>query len=336
MLVVGGKTLAAAGSNATLTSASGTTLTLGSGNDVEGLTVTGVTGISGTSFGTLTVHGVSVNTTGQALNLSTGAFAVGSDFGAITSTGGTNGIALDSLTSTLDFASAVNVSGSSGYGISVTGTTTPTLNFNGAVTIDNHATTGGGVSIAKGTVGFTGGLVITTSSGTGFNETGGTIAVTGSGNTIAATTGSGLTLGSATVGASGVTFDSITSGGNMGIQLNGTQLTGAVNVGGLTATGDTGAYFSGITGAGGVNLTGTIDIDDTDYGLYLSGTLGTINIANTAGSVLTIDGGAMASMPAAYPAVPSTSLRARDRRASGRRPARRNMRSWQLRTPAAR
>ncbi|TJX25984.1 MAG: hypothetical protein E5W21_32395, partial [Mesorhizobium sp.] len=57
-------------------------------------------------------------------------------------------------------------------------------------------------------------------------------------------------------------------------------------------TGYTGAALSALTGTGEVNFTGTTDLDVSYRGFDIGGPkVGTINIANVAGSTLTIDGG---------------------------------------------
>src|SRR5690606_33837516 len=65
--------LVAAGTRPTLTNGSGNVITLGSGNTVKGLTVgnRSGSGLSGSSFGTLTVESVDITGSGQALSLTT-------------------------------------------------------------------------------------------------------------------------------------------------------------------------------------------------------------------------------------------------------------------------
>ncbi|MBZ9922501.1 hypothetical protein LB579_33110, partial [Mesorhizobium sp. BR1-1-7] len=149
----------------------------------------------------------------------------------------------------------------------------------------------------NGTINFTqGGLAITTTDGTGFVAGyGGTVSVSGAGNTIAASNGNGLVISSADVGSDGVTFDSISAKSNSdgaGVFLWGSVLAGDVDIGGLRDTGYTGASLFGLSGTGEVNFTGTTDLDVSYTGFDIGGPqVGTINIANVAGSALTIDGG---------------------------------------------
>ncbi|WP_246675438.1 right-handed parallel beta-helix repeat-containing protein [Mesorhizobium sp. B2-3-4] len=161
------------------------------------------------------------------------------------------------------------------------------------------------------TVDFTnGGLDVSTTTGTSFvaigdlgpaDATSTVITVTGAGNTI--NSGSdGLVVLGANVGSAGVTFDSISAvsrtpafvgdPGGAGVTLSGANLVGDINIGGLRDTGYLGASLSALSGAGKVNFTGTIDLDVSYAGFDIGGPeVGTVNIANVAGSTLTIDGG---------------------------------------------
>ncbi len=106
--VVNGMTIGGSGSNPTIaTGAAANDVTLASGNTVRGFTLGNSSGsaLAGTSFGTLTIDTVTINSSGQALNLNTGAFGAGAAFTSITSTGGTNGISLTSVTGTVDLGS---------------------------------------------------------------------------------------------------------------------------------------------------------------------------------------------------------------------------------------
>ncbi|MBB6409702.1 S-layer family protein [Mesorhizobium sangaii] len=146
------------------------------------------------------------------------------------------------------------------------------------------------------TINFTnGGLNITTTTGAGFVAlNSGIISITGANNTIAG--GDGLLVAATNVGAGGIAFDSISSvatapGG--GVVLNNVDLAGNVNIGGLTNTGAIGVSMFGVTTSSGksVNFTGTTNIDVDTSGFQFGGQVATVNIANVAGSSLTIDGG---------------------------------------------
>ncbi|MEA3210564.1 MAG: hypothetical protein QOE70_3621 [Chthoniobacter sp.] len=179
---------------------------------------------------------------------------------------------------------SANITGSGGTGINVVNNgggiilfsgTTKTLNTgtSDAVTLTNN----GGAAIN-----FTnGGLDIDTTSGIGFNATGGgTITVTGSGNSInntgavATHTNTALNVANTTIGAGGLNFVSITSGGGAsGIILNSTGTSG-----GLTVSGD---------GGGSNNGSGGTIQNTTGDGISLTTTenvrLGYMNITNNLG-----------------------------------------------------
>ena len=84
--------------NATIVNiiSSGNGVVLGQNNQLYGFTAGNTTGIaiSGSSFGTLLVNDVKINTTGAGLSLTTGSFGATAIFGSITSTGGTNNVTL--------------------------------------------------------------------------------------------------------------------------------------------------------------------------------------------------------------------------------------------------
>ncbi|GAB3546324.1 beta strand repeat-containing protein [Spirosoma fluminis] len=112
-----------------------------------------------------------------------------------------------------------------------------------------------------------GGLAITTSTGTGFLATGGgTVNVTGAGNTITSGNGTALNVANTTIGASGLTFRSISAnGGANGIVLNNTGTSG-----GLTVTGDGGNSSNGSGGT--IQNTAGADGSVAGNGIYLTNT----------------------------------------------------------------
>ncbi len=99
----------------------GTAITLGAGNTLRGFTIgNATTALTGTNFGTLTTSEVTINTTGQALTLSTGTLAGG--FVGVTSSGGTNNISLTALATsgTFDLGTGA-LSGATGRAFFVSG-----------------------------------------------------------------------------------------------------------------------------------------------------------------------------------------------------------------------
>lgn len=205
------------------------------GSTGAGIRLVGVGGSFSAAGGSITGSaGAGVDVTGGA-----GVFSYGGDIAvagplAVSVTGRTGG--------------ALTLSGtiaSTGNGISVQNNSGGTIAFTGS---SKSLSTGAnaGVSLANNagaTISFGGGgLVIGTTTGTGFDATGGgTISVTGAGNTVASAGGVAVRVQNTTIGASGLTFRSVSAnGGTNGIVLNNT---GALN--GMQVTG------SGTAGSGG-------------------------------------------------------------------------------------
>jgi adhesin/invasin len=169
------------GTSPTITSAT-TGITLGSGNTLRGFNLGNVTGtaLSGTSFGTLVVSNVGINTTGQALSLTTGTLNGG--FTQLRSTGGANNVFLSGVattgTSTLGAAGDV-LSGATGDAFVVAGGT-GSFTYSGSVTQASNAAllnVSGGHS---GTLTFqTGTLSATNGTGLQFDNADGSYVFTG-------------------------------------------------------------------------------------------------------------------------------------------------------------
>jgi hypothetical protein len=300
--VVNGQTvvLLTAGSAPTVTkSAAGTTLVLASNDVVQGLNVNSTAGaaISGSGFGSFAAQYVSVAAIGgPSLDLQNG--TVSASFGSLSSAGSTgDGLRLAGVGGTLTAPAgitagaavhAVEISGGTvnvdyagsisdtGGGILVQNNTGGTIAFNGSSkSLSTGAATAVTLSSNGGaTVNFGGGgLNIATAGATGFSASGGgTVNVTGANNVITSANGTALSVANTTIGASGLSFRSISaSNDGNGIVLDNT---GALN--GLQVTG-TGAVGSG----------GTIS-DMTANGVLLSGTrnvfLSSLEIHNTGAS----------------------------------------------------
>ncbi len=220
----------------------------------------GVNGIDLTNCaGTFTVNGGTItNPTGTGVMISGGS-VVFSSSGVITDN---SGFAVD-----IDNHDSGNVtfSGnitSTGTGIRVQNCGGGTKTFSGTskslTTTTNNAVnllsnTGATITISNG------GLVINTSSGVGFNATGGATAVnvTGAGNTINSVSATALNVSSTTIGASGMTFQSISSGNNTaaadpteGIVLNTTGSNGGLSITGTGTTNGSGGTIQNITNRG--------------------------------------------------------------------------------------
>ncbi|HYJ85157.1 MAG TPA: Calx-beta domain-containing protein, partial [Pyrinomonadaceae bacterium] len=211
----------------TITSA-GNAINVASGNTLRGFTVgDSITDISGTGFGTLTIADVTLNDTGQALNLTTGTLAA--TFGSISSTSSTlTGISLTGVAGSLTMPTTT-ITDPAGIGISVN-TSSATLDF-GNTTSTGSGGTGVSLTTNTGTITF-GSLTITPDA----NQRG--LLATDNSNTITATSGAITTTGAPAVEitrGSGTTplLMSLTSvsanGGISGIILSNTS--GSFNVG---------------------------------------------------------------------------------------------------------
>lgn len=133
-----------------------------------------------------------------------------------------------------------------------------------------------------------GGLAITTTSGAGFAATGGanSIEVTGTGNVISSTTGRALEVTNSTIGAAGLTFQSVSANGaTNGILLNNTGSTAGLTVTGVAAAASGGTIQN--TTGNGIRLINTrspsfnlMSINST-VGSGIKGTGGVTNFSLT-------------------------------------------------------
>jgi hypothetical protein len=213
-----------------------------SGSAGAGIHLLGIGGSFSAAGGTITgAAAAGVDVTGGA-----GVFSYGGD---IVSTGPLAVFVANRTGGALTFGGTI---ASTGNGIGVQNNSGGTIAFNGA---SKSLATGANAGVrllnnTGATISFGGGgLAIATSTGTGFEATGGgTVTVTGAGNTVVSAGGTALRVENTTIGAAGLSVRSISaSGGSNGIVLNNT---GAIN--GLQVTG-TGAAGSGgtITGMSG-------------------------------------------------------------------------------------
>jgi len=223
-----------------------------------GLRLVGVGGTLAAPAGVVSnAAGAGVEVSGGNAIVTYGGSIAGSGTRAASVTGRTGG----SLTLSGDIADANG-------GILVQNNTGGTIAFNGGSKVLATGA-GNGVTLANNTgatVSFGGGgLVITTTTGTGFSAAGGgTVNVTGANNTITASGATALSVVNTTIGASGLSFRSISaSGGANGIVLDNS---GAVN--GLQVTG------SGAAGSGGtIQGQSGVDGSTSGIGVYLNGAL---------------------------------------------------------------
>ncbi|WP_189523068.1 hypothetical protein [Mesorhizobium sp. M8A.F.Ca.ET.213.01.1.1] len=278
-----------------------TNATFGSGNGIDLQALSG-TAAFGTGTLTNTGAGTSFNI-GSATDQS-GGNAVISYGGTIASNGTGAAVSIQELTGgsvTLSGNLTDNNAAAGGNIIvaAIDNGTAATVAFSGATKqISSGATDG--VSLTgnpNGTIDFSnGGLAITTTTATGFHvASADTVSVSGSGNTITTTTGTALDLGNATVGAGGVTFDSITvAGAATGIALNnvsgGAVSLGAVDLEGITSRG---VDISGTIGS-------TLDFTSLNIGLGATNAIGldlsgaALGASNITAGDFDVDGGSFA------------------------------------------
>jgi hypothetical protein len=236
-LSVDGDALVAAGANpAVITNAGGVGVGLANGSDVEGITVSGASGngIAGSAVTTSTVGGT------------TAVSVTGSGGDGVSLTGAASG----------NISVAASISGNTGHSVVVSSRTGGTVAFSGSV-----SDSGLGISLANNTgatVNFTGGVTASSGSHPAFTATGGgTVNVTGSSNTLTTTTGTALDVENTTIGASGLTFKSISANGAAnGILLSNTGTSGSLSVTGAGGVAASGGTIQNTTGAG-ISLTST-------------------------------------------------------------------------------
>ncbi len=272
--------------------------TINIGGTASAITARHALDITNTSFGSGATFAsiTSTNSVTKAVNLDNVTGSVVINGGSISTTIST-GVAFDvnAGSSTITYAGTISYSGmSAGRTVEVTGRTGGTVTLSGNIStsvgtgINVASNTGGTItfsgtskSLSTGvnaavtlatntgaTVNFTGGgLAITTTTAMGFSATGGgTVNVTGASNTISSTTGTALNVASTTIGASGLTFQSISAnGGPNGIVLNGSS-------GNLTVTGDGSGHANG-SGGSLANITGGVLGNAPVHCLTASGTI---------------------------------------------------------------
>jgi hypothetical protein len=268
-------------------------VTLASGNTLQGIDLGTTSGyaLSGSSVGSATIDtvtsgaignpnggAVSIAGTGNALNVqltsvnsngATGnAIAIAGASGSFNAAGGSlaNAGAADVSLSggTLGFTLGATVSDTTGTLVAVSGQTAGLKDFNGALT-------GGAVSLTGNTgatVRFDGGVNLSTFANDAFTASGGgTVAVTGSANTLDTTTGRALDVAATTISSDGLTFRRISANGaTQGIVLDTTGSSGSLAVTGNGATTCTKTDQSGCSGGTIQNGVGTDDSGATPVG----------------------------------------------------------------------
>ncbi len=229
----------------------------------------GFTGVTVTASGS---EGLRLNAVAGTLALGTGAIAgTAANVPAVHITGGMGTLAYAGSIAKTNAGRLVEISGagsgtitlggnlsctaSCGSGVHVAGRTGGTITFSGTgKTFATGANPAVNLATNTGTtIHFTeGGMDIDTTTGNGFNATGGgTVTVQGAGNTIDAGSGTGLNVANTTIGSAGLAFQRIaTNGGTNGIVLNNTGASGGLTVTGLAGAPGSGGTIQNTAGAG--------------------------------------------------------------------------------------
>jgi hypothetical protein len=284
--------------------------------------------------GTVNFNGTTTLNGGNAhIDINTGsggtiALGSGASIGAKTSptgiafneTGSSANVTYNGTIRQTNAANAVSINAKTGDTTTFAGTITATTTTANAINLTGNT---------GGTINFAGGLNLTTTSGTGFNATGGgTVNATQNNtsivNTISGTTGIALNIANTTIGASNLTFRSISAGTAAGSTGVGISLDTTGSSGGLHVVGDgtttlfgnssggtiqhkTGADFSTTSGIG-IYLNNTTDVqlanmtlhDFDNFGIFGLGVTG-FKLANS-----TINGAnGNSTMPAMPPTMPT-------------------------------
>ncbi|MEW5928320.1 MAG: cadherin-like domain-containing protein [Gemmatimonadota bacterium] len=234
------------------------------------------------SNGTLAADFKGVSSSGGAVNVSLAGVGGTADLG-IGALSGSTVAAFQVQGGSGSLAYAGSIATTAGRSVAVSGRTGGSVTLSGAIddtgtgilVLDNSGGTvaftgasktvstgaGAGVTLA-GNTGATvqfagGGLAVSTTTGAGFSATGGgTVQVTGANNTITSAGGVALNVADADIGASGITFRSISAnGGVSGIVLSNTGSANGLNVTGSGAAGSGGTIQN--TSGPGISLEGT-------------------------------------------------------------------------------
>ena len=226
-----------------------------SGSSTQGINLNAISG-------TLTMNGGSLATSTGTAFAGQGTLGTTSYAGSISkATAGKLVTIIGAATGSVTLGGALSCT-SACTGIDVLNRGAGTIAFTGSSKVLN---TGANPAVtlttnSGATVNFTGGgLAISTTSGTGFNATGGgTVTVQGSGNTLTSTTGTAVNVNATTIGAAGMSFQSInstTASANTAIVLTNTGA-GAFSVTGTGAAGTGGTLSNKTVDAVQLNTTG--------------------------------------------------------------------------------
>ena len=291
-LVVGGFTLAAAGTDATIVNAVGNGVTVEQGNTLTGFTVGNTTGydIANTTtatVGTLNISNVTLNGTGGLIRADSGG-TINATLDSATSTGGsTSAILLSNVdNSSFTVTGTTAIDDATADGILIQNSDNSTFTFTGGVTILNDGgANGDGVDLLTNTgstLNFNGGVNITVNGASAFGfraQSSGTVNILDPGTTqITSNNGTALLVNPTTLNA---TLDSLTSGGGaQGISLTG--MSGSLSIGTVGINGQSGNGVEVINSTGSLTINGGSIGNSNDPGgdaFHVFGGTGAVTVA---------------------------------------------------------
>ena len=275
-LVIGAETIETGTGRPTITTTGGANhgVELAQNNSVSGLDIGTTTGAGisdgGGSVGSLTISDVGKSGGGQIVDIDQGG-TLSVTLNGAASTGSTGGaIDLDGVSGSFTVSGATAISGiHADGGVDVTGSSLA-VSLAGGGSIATADTVAVNFAGNSGSLTLGGGLDLVTTSGAGLVASGGgTVTATGAGNSVTSTTGTAVTISGTTIGAAGVTLESVSSNG----AANGIVLAnsggGAFSVTGNGLAGSGGSIVAS-TGAG-VSLTNTGPVAFTDFAIASGG-----------------------------------------------------------------
>jgi len=289
-LDVAGFHLADDGARSTVTNnAAGFGVTLAGGgtgnNEIAGINIVstggaGNHGLTGTSFGNLTINNTTIDASGQALVLSTGAIVAGSTGLVSTdSDGGTNNVSLTGITGSLTLGSGA-LSGATGAAFNVSGGSVTTA-YTGNITQAQNAALvnvagghSGSLTFSTGTLSATNGTGLQFDNADGSYNFNGTNTLNGGDAGVDIVNGSSgnfsFSSSSAITNATGIAFN--VNGGNGNIDYNGT----------ISHTANTRAISVQNHNGGTVSFDGTVSATGSSDGILLATNTGAvINFTST-------------------------------------------------------
>jgi VCBS repeat-containing protein len=267
----------------TITASAGDGIDVAENNTITGVDIGSTSGAGidddGGTVGTLTVIDVGIGgiRSGQIVDIDHGGTLNVTLNEASSSSSSGGAIDLNAVGGSFTVTGATTIAGATGGGVDVTSGVNLGVDFQGGLTASSGASTAVNFSGNMGSSTLAAdGLNLTTTTGTGLNvSSGGTVTVTGIGNTIATTGGTAVNISFATIGGAGVTLESVSSvgGSATGIILN-TAGSGGFEVTGSASIAGSGGTIANKTGADGV-------APGQGVGVYINAT-SNVSLANMA------------------------------------------------------